>query len=56
MFPRRIAEELHTIRDYHNNGLKAYCLEHHVPLIDIASKRHDEQFADELYPNDNGFP
>jgi len=54
MFPRRIAEELHTIRDYHNNGLKAYCLEHQVPLVDIASKLHDEHFADELHPNDDG--
>jgi lysophospholipase L1-like esterase len=51
MFPQRVAEELHTIRDYHNNGLKAYCLENHVPLVDIASKLHDEHFADELHPN-----
>jgi lysophospholipase L1-like esterase len=54
MFPRRIAEELHTIRDYHNNGLKAYCGEHEVPLVDIASKLRDEHFADELHPNDEG--
>jgi lysophospholipase L1-like esterase len=54
MFPRRIAEELHTIRDYHNNRLKAYCLEHQVPLVDIVSKLHDDHFADELHPNDEG--
>jgi lysophospholipase L1-like esterase len=54
MSPRRIAQELHTIRDYHNNGLKAYCREHEVPLVDIASKLHDEHFADELHPNDEG--
>jgi lysophospholipase L1-like esterase len=53
-FPRRIAWKLHTIRDYHNNGLKAYCLEHQVRLVDIASKLHDEHFADELHPNDEG--
>jgi lysophospholipase L1-like esterase len=54
MFPRRIAEKLHTIRDYHNNGLKAYCLENQIPLVDIASKLRDEHFADELHPNDEG--
>jgi lysophospholipase L1-like esterase len=54
MFPRRIAEKLHAIRDYHNNGLKAYCLENHVPLVDIASKLRDEHLADELHPNDEG--
>jgi lysophospholipase L1-like esterase len=54
MFPRRIAEELHTIRDYHNNGLKAYCLEHEMPLVDIASKLGNEHFADALHPNDEG--
>jgi hypothetical protein len=25
-------------------------------MVDIASKLHNEQFAYELYPNDEGFP
>jgi lysophospholipase L1-like esterase len=54
MFPRKVAKELHSIRDYHNHGLKAYCLEHDVPLVDIATKLRDEHFADELHPNDDG--
>jgi lysophospholipase L1-like esterase len=54
MFPRRVAEELHAHRDFHNEGLRAYCLEHQVPLGDIASKLRDEHFADELHPNDEG--
>ena len=49
-----VAEELHTNRDYHNDGLRAYCLENQVPLVDIASKLRDEHFADELHPNDEG--
>ena len=27
MFPRRVAEDLHANRDFHNDGLRAYCLE-----------------------------
>ena len=54
MFPRRIAEELHAMRDYHNERLGAYCLENQIPLVDIASKLRDEHFADELHPNDEG--
>ena len=50
MFPRRVAEELHANRDYHNDRLRAYCLENQVPLVDIASKLRDEHFADELHP------
>ena len=54
MFPRRVAEELHAKRDYHNDRLGAYCVENQVPLVDIASKLRDEHFADELHPNDEG--
>jgi lysophospholipase L1-like esterase len=54
MFTRRIAGELHSNRDYHNERLRAYCLEHQVPLVDIASKLRDEHFADELHPSDEG--
>ena len=54
MFPRRIAEELHGNRDYHNDKLRDYCLEDQIPLVDIASKLRDEHFADELHPNDGG--
>jgi lysophospholipase L1-like esterase len=54
MFPRRIAQDLHANRDFHNDGLRAYCLEHQVPLVDIASTLRDEHFADELHPNDEG--
>ena len=54
MFPRRIAQELHANRDYHNDRLKAHCLENQIPLVDIASKLRDEHFADELHPNDEG--
>jgi lysophospholipase L1-like esterase len=54
MFPRRIAQELHANRDFHNEGLKAYGMEHQVALVDIASKLRDEHFADELHPNDEG--
>jgi len=42
------------MRDYHNERLTGYCLENHVPLVDIASKLRDEHFADELHPNDEG--
>ena len=54
MFPRRIAKELHNNRDYHNDKLRDYCLENHVPLVDITSKLRDEHFGDELHPNDEG--
>jgi lysophospholipase L1-like esterase len=54
MFPRRLAEDLHRMRDFHNERLTAYCLENHVPLVDIASKLRDEHFADELHPNAQG--
>jgi lysophospholipase L1-like esterase len=54
MFPRRLAQELHANRDFHNEGLRAYCLEHEVPLVDIASKLGNEHFGDELHPNDEG--
>src|SRR5208283_6090406 len=54
MFPRSIALELHAHRDYHNDKLKAYCLENQIPLVDIASRLRDEHFADELHPNDDG--
>jgi lysophospholipase L1-like esterase len=54
LFPRRIAEGLHAKRDFHNDRLRAFCLGHQVPLVDIASKLRDEHFADELHPNDHG--
>ena len=54
MFPRRVAEDLHRMRDYHNERLTAHCLENHVPLVDIASRLGDEHFADELHPIDEG--
>ena len=54
MFPRRIAEDLHHMRDYHNDKLRDYCMEDQIPLVDIASKLHDEHFGDELHPNDEG--
>jgi lysophospholipase L1-like esterase len=54
MFPRGMAMELHTHRDYHNDKLRAYCIENQIPLVDIAAKLRDEHFADELHPNDEG--
>ena len=54
MFPRKVAGDLHRTRDFHNERLTVYCLEKHVPLVDIASKLRDEHFADELHPNDEG--
>ena len=54
MFPRRIAEDLHRMRDYHNERLTEHCLENQIPLVDIASKLRDEHFGDELHPNDEG--
>jgi lysophospholipase L1-like esterase len=54
MFPRKVADELHSKRDYHNNRLRTYCFENQVPLVDVATKLQDEHFADELHPNDEG--
>ncbi len=54
MFPRRVAEQLHRMRDYHNERLAVNCREHQIPLVDIASKLRDEHFGDELHPNDEG--
>jgi lysophospholipase L1-like esterase len=54
MFPRKVAEQLHSKRDYHNDRLRVYCLENQVPLVDIATKLCDEHFADQLHPNDDG--
>ena len=54
LFPRRVAEDLHGDRDYHNDKLRAYCQENQIPLVDIASKLRDEHFTDELHPNDEG--
>ena len=42
------------MRDYHNDRLRADCLENQVPIVDIASKLRDEHFADELHPNEAG--
>ena len=54
LFPRRVAEDLHRMRDYHNERLAAHCLENQIPLVDIASTLGDEHFGDELHPNDEG--
>jgi lysophospholipase L1-like esterase len=54
MFPRPLAEDLHRMRDCHNEKLAAYCRDGQVPLVDIASKLCDEHFADELHPNEEG--
>jgi len=54
MFPRRVAEDLHRNRDYHNDRLRIYCRENRVPLVEIASSLRDEHFGDELHPNDDG--
>ncbi len=54
LFPRQVAEDLHRMRDYHNDRLGAFCRENQVPLVDIASKLEDEHFGDELHPNDEG--
>ncbi len=54
MFPRKVAEELHANRAFHNNRLRTYCLADQVPLVNIASKLGDQHFADELHPNDEG--
>jgi lysophospholipase L1-like esterase len=54
MFPRPLADDLHRMRDVHNERLAAYCRDGRIPLVDIASKLRDEHFADELHPNDEG--
>ena len=54
LFPRHDAEDLHRMRDYHNDRLRAYCVRGRVPLADICSKLRDEHFADELHPNEKG--
>jgi lysophospholipase L1-like esterase len=54
MFSPRIADDLHTKRDYHNARLKTYCDQHRIPLADICSYLRDEHFADELHPNEAG--
>ena len=54
LFPRQDAEDLHRMRDYHNDRLRVYCVHGRVPLADICSKLRDEHFADELHPNEKG--
>jgi lysophospholipase L1-like esterase len=54
MFPRRGAEDLHRIRDYHDERLAEHCQENQIPLVDIASKLRDEEFGDELHPTTRG--
>ena len=54
MFPRSVAEDLHRMRDYHNERLAEHCQENQIPLVDIASKLRDEHLADELHPNEQG--
>ena len=54
MFPRRISEDLHRMWDYHNERLVSYCKDNQIPLVEIASKLHDEHFGDESHPNDEG--
>jgi lysophospholipase L1-like esterase len=54
MFPRPLADDLHRMRDFHNERLADYCRDTQVPLVDIASKLRDEHFADELHPNEEG--
>ena len=54
MFLPYVVRELREKRDYHNARLKAFCGEQGIPLADIFSRLHDEHFADELHPNDEG--
>ena len=54
MFPPSVAEDLHRMRDHHNERLGEYCRRERVPLVEIASKLRDEHFADELHPNEAG--
>jgi lysophospholipase L1-like esterase len=53
-FPPSLAMDLHRMRDYHNERLASYCQDNQIPLVEIASKLHDEHFGDELHPNDEG--
>jgi lysophospholipase L1-like esterase len=53
-FLPHVAADLHRMRDYHNDRLRAYCTELAVPLADICSQLRDEHFADELHPNEEG--
>jgi lysophospholipase L1-like esterase len=54
MFPRPLAEDLHRMRDDHNERLATYCGANRIPIADVASKLKDEHFADELHPNEEG--
>ena len=54
MFPLPSPRDLHRMRDYHNERLTSYCQDNQFPLVDIASKLHDEHFGDELHPNEAG--
>jgi lysophospholipase L1-like esterase len=54
MFLPYVVRELREKRDYHNARLKEFCGEQGIPLADIYSRLHDEHFADELHPNDEG--
>jgi lysophospholipase L1-like esterase len=54
MFFRSTADDLHRMRDYHNDRLRAYCQNNGTPLVDIATVLRDEHFGDELHPNDEG--
>ena len=54
MFLPYVVRELREKRDYHNARLKAFCGEQGIPLADIFSRLHDEHFADELHPDDDG--
>ncbi len=42
------------MRYYHNERLALYCQDNQIPLVEIASKLHDDHFGDELHPNDTG--
>ena len=54
MFLPYVVRELREKRNYHNARLKEFCREQGIPLADIYSRLHDEHFADELHPNDEG--
>jgi lysophospholipase L1-like esterase len=54
LVPRPLAEDLHSLRDYHNHRLGKFCSENQIPLANICSKLRDEHFADELHPNEAG--
>jgi lysophospholipase L1-like esterase len=53
-FPPRAAAVTHSMRDYHNEKLRQYCVEGHIPLADICTYLRDEHFADNLHPNGAG--